>query len=277
MAFQEKVVLITGASLGIGAETAKHFAGLGAKLALVGRNSVKELAEVVAECEKSTEVLSILGDVTIGKKCVWGKVYMFDFFVAYVLIESDNEAIIAKTIERFGQLDVLVNNAGAGRGGSIEKTTLVDFDFVINTNLRSVFQLTSLAVPHLLNTKGNVVNVSSLAGIQASVKYLPYSIAKAALDQFTKCVALELAPKGVRVNSVNPAVIATSIYKNLGIDAATYAKYLEQANTRHALGRTGTSSEVANAIAFLADNTAASFITGTLLAVDGGRALMSPT
>lgn len=171
---------------------------------------------------------------------------------------------------------MLVNNAGAGRNGTIETSTLVDFDFAINTNLRSVFHLTSLAVPYLIKTKGNVVNVSSVLGIRAMPGILTYSISKAGLDQFTKCVALELAPKGIRVNSLNPSVTETSIYKSLGIDYETYAKYLEQAKATHALGRTGTPSEVAYAIAFLANNKSASFITGTLLSVDGGKAIMCP-
>lgn len=191
-------------------------------------------------------------------------------------VESDVESIIAKTIERFNQLDVLVNNAGAGRGGSIETATLEDFDFAFNTNTRSVFQLTSLAVPHLLQTKGNVVNVSSIVGIRSFVGSLPYCVAKAALDQFTKIVALELAPKGVRVNSVNPAVILTNFHKNVGMDADTYAKFVERSKEIHPIGRPGTSSEVAHAIAFLADEKAASFITGTLLSVDGGRTISTP-
>lgn len=185
--------------------------------------------------------------------------------------------MITATIERFGKLDVLVNNAGSGRHSSIEDATLADFDININTNLRSVFHLTSLAVPHLLKTKGNVVNVSSVAGLRAFPGFLPYCVAKAGLDQFTKCVALELAPKGVRVNSVNPAVIDTNFFfTNFDFDGKANAEFLENAKKIHPIGRAGTVSEVANAIAYLADNKAASFITGTLLALDGGKAIACP-
>lgn len=187
--------------------------------------------------------------------------------------EFDNESFIAKTIERFGQLDVLVNNAGAGVTRSADFPTLADFDYLYKTNLRSVFHLTSLAVPHLLKTKGNVVNVSSIAGIRAYATLLPYCVSKYALDQFTKCVALELAPKGVRVNSVNPGVIVTNFHQNIGMSKESYDEYLASCKTSHPIGRPGTSSEVAHAIAFLADNKAASFVTGTLLPVDGGRIL----
>lgn len=192
-------------------------------------------------------------------------------------LETDVKSIIEKTIERFGKLDVLVNNAGAGRQSTIEDATLADFDFGINTNLRSVFHLTSLAVPHLVKTKGNVVNVSSVAGLRAFPGFLPYCVAKAGLDQFTKCVALELASKGVRVNSVNPAVIDTNFFTtNFDFDSKAYAAFLEDSKRVHPLGRAGTTSEVAHAIAYLADNKAASFVTGTLLAVDGGRASACP-
>lgn len=190
--------------------------------------------------------------------------------------ESDVESIVAKTIQHFGHLDVLVNIAGAARVGSIETATLDGFDFSINTNLRSVFHLTSLAVPHLLHTKGNVVNVSSVGGIRSFTDLLPYCVSKAALDQFTKCVALELAPKGVRVNSVNPAAIEPNKYSKIQMDDELYATYMESIKATHPIGRIGTSSEVAHAIAYLADNNAASFVTGTLLAVDGCKANLCP-
>lgn len=191
-------------------------------------------------------------------------------------LESDNQSFIDKTIERFGKLDVLINNAGEGRDGSIETATLADIDFAWNTNTRSVFHLTSLAVPHLIKTKGNVVNVSSVAGLRSFPGFLPYGLSKAALDQFTKCISLDLAPKGVRVNSVNPALIVTNFHKKVGMDDETYDRFCERAKVTHPIGRPGTTSEVAHAIAFLADNKAASFITGTLLAVDGGMVMSCP-
>lgn len=104
---------------------------------------------------------------------------------------------------------------------------------------------------------------------------LAYNISKAALDQFTQCVALELADRGVRVNSVNPGVIVTDIHKRGGMDEKAYAAFLEHSRTTHALGRAGNTTEVAESIAFLASDRA-SFITGGILPVDGGRHSMCP-
>ena len=96
------------------------------------------------------------------------------------------------------------------------------------------------------------------------------------MDQFTRCAALDLAPQGVRVNSVNPAVIITEFHRRLGMDEITYQEYLKKSSETHALGRVGTVDETARAIAFLASNEISSFITGTTLAVDGGKAVMCP-
>lgn len=254
MNFAGKVILITGASAGIGAEAAEHFARLGASVALVGRNQ-ENLAAVVNSIQTNhvqAKLLSIVADVT-----------------------KDTERIVHSTIEHFGKLDVLVNNAGISGHNSIEKCTLDEYDTTMNTNLRSVYHLTMLAVPHLIQTKGNIINVSSLAGLRSFPNVLVYCMSKAALDQFTKCIALELAPKGVRVNSVNPAVIVTNFHTSSGMSTEVYQKYLEETSKSHPLGRVGQPQEVAAAITFLASDSA-SFITGTLLPVDSGRHNMCP-
>lgn len=251
MEFENKVVLITGASSGIGAETAVHFAKLGASLALVARNA-DNLTAVAERCVGSVKPLIIVADVC-----------------------KDTEQIIKQTIEHFGKLDVLVNNAGRGAMGSIETTSLAQYDEIMDLNVRSVYHLTMLAVPHLLKTKGNIVNVSSVAGLRSFTNFLSYCVSKSALDQFTKCVALELGTRGVRVNSVNPAVIASNFHYNIGMSEEAYKNYLEGAKATHALGRIGQPLEVAEGIAYLASDRA-SFVTGTLLAIDGGKASMCP-
>lgn len=185
MSFEDKVILVTGASSGIGADAAKHFAKLGGKVALVGRNEelLDEVVNAIVEAG-SPEPLKIVADVTV-----------------------DAERIINETIEHFGQLDVLVNNAGFGKKQSIMESSMEFYDEIMATNTRAVVELTKLAAPHLETTKGNIVNVSSIAGIIA-IKNMPfYNMTKAALDQFTACAALEFGPKGVRVNSVNPGAI----------------------------------------------------------------------
>lgn len=252
MDFTNKVVIITGASSGIGAGAAKHLSNLGAKLVITGRNK-DNLKEVAKSCRG--EVLPLVSDVTS---------------------EADRKSVIEETIRRFGKIDVLVNNAGIGAFGDVATTTMDSFDSLMNTNLRSVFHLTQLAVPHLIKTKGNIVNTSSAAGLRAFPGVSVYCMTKAALDQFTRCLALELAPQGVRVNSINPAVIKTNFLKRLGMDEATYQQYLVKAKDAHPLGRVGTVDETAHAIAFLACNDTASFITGTNLAVDGGRVVSCP-
>merc|ERR1719219_270356 len=189
--------------------------------------------------------------------------------------EEDCTKIIHDPNKKFGQLDVLVNNAGVLEMGSIEATSLEQYDRVMGVNVRSVYHLTMLATPHLIESKGCVVNVSSVNGIRSFPGVLAYNISKAAVDQFTRCVALELAPKKIRVNSVNPGVIATELQKRGGLDDEKYAKFLEHSKTTHALGRTGEVLEVAKAIGFLASEDA-SFSTGVTLPVDGGRHAMCP-
>uniref|UniRef100_V5GUI8 3-oxoacyl-(Acyl-carrier-protein) reductase n=1 Tax=Anoplophora glabripennis TaxID=217634 RepID=V5GUI8_ANOGL len=189
--------------------------------------------------------------------------------------EKDTKDILDKTIEHFGKLDVLVNNAGTLETGSIEATNLEQYDRVMNTNVRSIYQLTTLAVPHLIKTKGNVVNVSSVNGIRAFPGVLAYCVSKAAVDQFTRCAALDLAPKQVRVNSVNPGVVITNLHKRGGMNEEQYAAFLKRSQETHALGRPGQPEEIARTIAYLASDNA-SFITGASVPVDGGRHAMCP-
>ena len=249
MDFTNKVVIITGASSGIGAGAAQYISTLGASLVLTGRNEVN-LKKTLKKCKGSP--LLIVGDMNV---------------------EADRVNIINKTIEQFGRINVLVNNAGMGQGGDINSTTMEQFDRVMTTNVRSVFHLTQLAVPHLVATQGNIVNVSSVAGLRPIPGLLPYCMTKAAVDQFTKCLALELAPKNVRVNSINPAVIGTEFFRRMGMNDEALEAFFEKEKKAHALGRVGTVEETAHAIAFLASDHA-TFITGTQLAVDGGKNIM---
>lgn len=143
---------------------------------------------------------------------------------------------------------------------------------MFNINLRSVFALTQKCLPHLIETKGNIVNVSSVAGTRTFPNILAYGVSKSALDQLTRSAALELASKGVRVNSVNPGVVVTNIHKRGGMDEQTYDAFLERSKETHPIGRPGTAAEVADLIYFLASDKA-SWITGATYAIDGGRAL----
>ncbi|KAI0217106.1 3-oxoacyl-[acyl-carrier-protein] reductase FabG [Lamellibrachia satsuma] len=147
-----KVALITGASSGIGAATAILFSKLGAKLALCGRNE-DNLKRTAEECEKqlaTNKPLLILGDLTK---------------------ESDTKNIMDSTIKHYGKLDVLVNNAGIIEAGSIENTSLEQYDRVMGLNIRSIYHLTMLAVPYLVLSRGNIVNVSSLMGLRSFLEH----------------------------------------------------------------------------------------------------------
>jgi len=249
--FANKVVVVTGATSGIGRAVARRFASEKAQVVAVGRNA-KALNEIVREIESAGGQSQLTS--------------------ADVTNESDAQRIVGRTIERFGRLDVLVNAAGHISSGTVETTDLLSWDAMMNVNLRSIFYLMQLATPHLITTKGNIVNVSSVTGLRSFPGVLAYCVSKAGLDQLTRCAALELAPKGVRVNAVNPGVVVTEIHKRGGMSEEDYAKFLEHSKTTHPLGRVGEAGEVADLIFYLASNRAA-WITGATYQIDGGRAL----
>jgi len=142
----------------------------------------------------------------------------------------------------------------------------------MNVNLRAVFYLMQLASPHLIESKGNIVNISSVTGLRSFPGVLAYCVSKAGLDQLTRCAALELAPKGVRVNAVNPGVVVTEIHKRGGMSEENYQAFLEHSRTTHPLGRVGDPREIAELVFYLASENAA-WITGATYQIDGGRAL----
>ena len=180
------------------------------------------------------------------------------------------DRLIIETVDQFGGIDVLVNSAGIIANGTIETTTIDQWDKMMNINLRSMFYLMQNCVPHLQESRGNIVNVSSVTGIRAFPGVLAYCVSKAATDQLTRCAALELASVGVRVNAVNPGVVVTNLHKRGGMSDADYAKFVVHAADTHPLGRPGTPEEVADLIYFLASEKA-SWITGVTYEIDGGR------
>jgi NAD(P)-dependent dehydrogenase (short-subunit alcohol dehydrogenase family) len=248
---QSQRVIVTGASSGIGRATAARFLSDGARVALIGRR-----ADALREAA---------GDAAMqdGKAVV---------IAADLADERQSEAAFAQAVEQLGGLDVLVNAAGILKSGNVEATTLALWDEMMNINLRSVFQLMQLAVPHLAASRGNIVNVSSVTGLRSFPGVLAYCVSKAGVDQLTRCAALELAPKGVRVNAVNPGVVVTGLHRSGGMNTEAYAAFLEHSKTTHPLGRVGDANEVAELIVFLASDHAA-WITGETISIDGGRAL----
>ena len=245
----EKVALITGASSGIGRSTAKLFVNDGWSVVGVGRNQ-HELTDLRTEVRDAVGKLrSHLADLTET---------------------SQIDRLVSDTLEHLGRIDVLVNAAGIIKNGNIADTSLLDWDRMMEINLRSVFYLMHKCVPSLERTKGNIVNVSSVAGTRAFPNVLAYCVSKAAVDQLTRCAALELAPKGVRVNAVNPGVVVTNLHKRGGMESAAYEKFIEHSKSTHPIGRTGTPDEVADLVFYLASDKA-SWITGATYEIDGGR------
>jgi NAD(P)-dependent dehydrogenase (short-subunit alcohol dehydrogenase family) len=246
-----QIVVVTGATSGIGRATAARFGRDGAAVLAVGRK-VKALAEVAQEVGKA------------GGRCLP--------FEADVTASGAPDAIVAKTLESFGGLTTLVNAAGIIATGTVENSGDAAWDEMLDINLRAPFRLMRAATPHLVASRGSVVNVSSVTGLRAFPGVLAYCVSKAGVDQLTRCAALELASKGVRVNAVNPGVVVTNLHRRSGVNEENYASFLERSKETHPLGRPGVPEEIAELIAFLASDRAG-WITGETISIDGGRHL----
>jgi len=248
--FTKKTLLITGATSGIGKATALRFAQAGASVAAVGRDEAA-LSELQKQVDGAGgQFLAIRADLSLQK---------------------ETEMVVSKTAEHFEGIDVLVNAAGHLSSGTIENTSLEAWDAMLRINLRAPFILMQKALPAIIARRGNIVNVSSVTGLRAFPGVLAYCVSKAGLDQLTRCAALELAARGVRVNAVNPGVVVTEIHKRGGMTEEQYDAFLEHSKTTHPLGRVGQATEIAELIYFLASDRA-SWITGATYSIDGGRA-----
>ena len=245
MDFEGKVVVVTGATSGIGRATALGFAGEGAKVAATGRR-VEMLEVLQGEC---TSILTYQADLAV---------------------EAMATSFIDKVNRDLGGIDVLVNSAGIMALGELGEMSLSEYDRMMNINVRSVIHLMQLCLPSIIKNKGNVVNVSSVTGLRAFPGLLAYCVSKAAIDQLTRCSALELASKGVRVNAVNPGVVRTNLHLEAGMSNNSYENFIKHSNTTHPIGRIGKASEVADLIMYLASNRAG-WITGATYSIDGGR------
>ncbi|KAA3657388.1 MAG: SDR family NAD(P)-dependent oxidoreductase [Calditrichaeota bacterium] len=251
MNLENKVFLITGATSGIGREAAVMAAQKGAFVGLIGRNQ-QELDKLSDEISLDrTAALPLLCDVTN---------------------KSHLQNAFDKTVATFGKLDVLVNSAGIIYMNPIEKTSLEEWQELLDVNLTSVFIAMQMAIPHLEKTQGNIINVSSVVGTRSFPGVLGYAVSKSAVDQLTRCAALDLAPKKIRVNAVNPGVVMTNLHRRSGMDEQKYADFLERSKTTHPIGRYGKPHDIASAILYLADDDAG-WVTGVTLNIDGGRHL----
>jgi NAD(P)-dependent dehydrogenase (short-subunit alcohol dehydrogenase family) len=254
--FSGKVVIITGSSSGIGEDAAVSFAQLGAQVVVTGRSSDR-VGAVAKRCDEvspnGSKALPIVADVAV---------------------DADLQRIVDQTVEHSGRIDILVNNAGIYKRATVESPEIADtLDELFRTNVRAVVKLTQLAVPHLLKTKGNIINLSSVASTKAAPGGLPYNVSKAAVDMMTKVMALELSPQGVRVNAINPALIITPLISKAfganGVQSEAMDQMQQAVANTYPMRRVGEVSDTSRAILFLASERS-SFYTGVCLPVDGG-------
>lgn len=248
---QGQAVLVTGASSGIGQAAAVKFARHGADVALLARRGdrLQSLAEELTKMEVRAIPIAVdLTDMTAL------------------------DAAFDQAVEGLSKLDVLVNAAGIIASGTIENTPMAQWQEMFAINTQAPFRLMQKAMPYLTQRKGSVINVSSVTGLRSFPGILSYCTSKAAVDQLTRCAALEMAPKGVRINAVNPGVVVTHLHRAGMMDEAGYAEFLEHSKTTHPLGRVGQPGEVADLIFFLA-SPEAGWITGVTYEIDGGRFL----
>jgi NAD(P)-dependent dehydrogenase (short-subunit alcohol dehydrogenase family) len=247
-----RTAIVTGASSGIGRATSLRLAKDGFAVLAVGRDC--DALEAVCDAAKSA-----------GGRAA--------YFVADVTSADGPRAIVEQAAEDFGSgLDALVNAAGIIASGAVMDTSDDAWDRMMDVNVRAPFRLIREAASALIERRGSAVNVSSVAGLRSFPGVASYAVSKAAVDQLTRCAALDFAPKGVRINAVNPGVVITNLHRRGGMDETKYAEFLERSKTTHPLGRPGDPAEIADLIVFLL-SPSAGWITGETIAIDGGRHL----
>ena len=239
--FRGRVALVTGSSTGIGAAIAERLADEGASIAVNGRRVSVLEAKAVELSKKGHDVLAIPGDVS-----------------------KDASALVNATVEHFGQLDVLVNNAAISAGTAIDEMTLDMWRQVISINLDSAFELVRCALPHLLATQGNILHISSISTVTGEFDDAAYAASKAGLEGFSRKLALEVAHAGVRSNVIRPGLIMTEAFAQMPRD------FFESQVPMIPLAQIGRPEDIASAAAFLCSDEAR-FITGSVLAIDGGE------
>lgn len=243
----KKIALVTGGTRGIGKKVAEKFAKEGYNLVLNYVSDNTDINSVIDSFkEYKNEVILIKADVSKFNEC---------------------ENLVKEAIEKFGKIDVLVNNAGITKDGLIAMMKEDAFDRVIDVNLKGTFNMTRNVVPYMMKKRcGNIVNISSVVGVAGNAGQSNYAASKAGIIGFTKSLAKELAPRNIRVNAVAPGFIDTDMTSVLT------DKVKENIYSQIPLKRMGEAKEVANVVYFLA-NEDSSYITGQVINVDGGMVM----
>ena len=242
MRLEGKSAIITGGGSGIGLACAKLFSNEGAKVAIIGRR--KNRLELAAK-ETEGQVLPIVGDLTN---------------------DNDLDNLVSKTLNAFGKIDIVVNNGGIFTGSPIHETNDKDWDAIMNTNIRSAFQLTKKVLPHMMERKTGVfIHISSIAGLIAIPGVAAYNVSKGALLQFNRSIAMEYGPFGIRSNAVCPGLVKTEMTEDLMKDEELMLEWSKD----YPIGRFGVPEDIASACLYLASDES-SFVTGVALPIDGG-------
>jgi NAD(P)-dependent dehydrogenase (short-subunit alcohol dehydrogenase family) len=247
MRFENKVVAVTGGSLGIGRAAVEGFAREGAKVAIISNDP-----------ERGEVTVQELSDYEVG------------FFSTDVGVESDVRATMEAITQRWGAIDVLVNNAGIYMQADVVDTALEDWERIMRVNLTGAFLCTKYAVPGMIEKgRGVVVNVSSEAGLVGIKGQVAYNVSKASLISLTQSCAVDLAAKGVRVNCVCPGTTDTPLVREAVARSPDPAAARRNLESMRPLDRLGRPEEIAEAILYLSSDLAG-YATGAVLSVDGG-------
>lgn len=244
---QNKTVILTGAGAGMGQEAAFLFASEGANVVV---NSLSASAQKTCQEIRRSGGSAIFVQGDVGR-------------------EADCQRIIQAAVETFGQIDILVNAAGVVPGGSVETASLEDWDAAMDTNVKGVFLMCRLAMPHLRQTKGSIVNIASTVAIKGVANRAIYSATKGAVLSLSRSMAAEYVSEGIRVNCVSPGTVYSPSFQRR-VDASPDPELaMRQFIARQPMGRLGTAQEVAKAIVFAA-GAEVGFMTGANIVVDGG-------
>lgn len=247
--FEGKVAIVTGSASGIGAATATSFAKEGAKVVICDVNESQGL-----------EMANCINQITQRDSAIFVKVNVID--------PASVQALLEASLAKFGQVDILVNNAGVTRDSQLKKLTEADWDFVIDVNLKGVFNCSQAVAKHMLEQgqDGVILNASSVVGLDGNFGQTNYAATKAGVIGMTMVWARELGPKGIRVNAVAPGFIHTPMTDKMP------QKILDMMIEATPLRRMGMVQDIANAYLWLASEEA-SFVNGAVIRVDGGLRL----